>query len=410
MINQDRLKRNLPLISWLFVGIVIIPILYLLGIIPIGTVNKLGRYLTFALVAIGLDLIWGYAGILSLCQALFFCLGGYAIGMYLAHHGGPEGIIDKTGWKLPACLFVVYPYKVGEAPGDAMVPWFWKPFWSLPATVFLGLFIPGLVAFIIGYFGFRSRVRGVYFAILTQAITVAAQNFFTMNNMKFCGTNGLTRFDRICLVGHEHGVDVCQKVNLSFQLSSDSLQFSLYLLTTISIFGTYVLYRYVISSRLGRILVAIRDAESTLRFSGYKPYKYKLFAFVLAAMTAALGGLLYVPQMKIITPYNMGAERSILIVIFVAVGGRNTLSGALVGSLTVNLLYDFLTSFNQPIPLTDLIFPGGLTFAKTWPIVLGLMFLTVVLGYPDGLVKLPSHFWSNIKNKSDLTDKQKTIG
>ena len=410
MINQDRLKRNLPLISWLFVGIVIIPILYLLGIIPIGTVNKLGRYLTFALVAIGLDLIWGYAGILSLCQALFFCLGGYAIGMYLAHHGGPEGIIDKTGWKLPACLFVVYPYKVGEAPGDAMVPWFWKPFWSLPATVFLGLFIPGLVAFIIGYFGFRSRVRGVYFAILTQAITVAAQNFFTMNNMKFCGTNGLTRFDRICLVGHEHGVDVCQKVNLSFQLSSDSLQFSLYLLTAVSIFGTYVLYRYVISSRLGRILVAIRDAESTLRFSGYKPYKYKLFAFVLAAMTAALGGLLYVPQMKIITPYNMGAERSILIVIFVAVGGRNTLSGALVGALTVNLLYDFLTSFNQPIPLTDLIFPGGLTFAKTWPIVLGLLFLTVVLGYPDGLVKLPSHFWSNIKNKSNLTDKQKPIG
>ena len=410
MIDQDRLKRNLPLILWLLLGLVIVPGLYLVGITSIGTVNKLGRYMTFALVAIGLDLIWGYAGILGLCQALFFCLGGYAMGMYLAHHGGPEGIIDKAGWKLPACLFVVYPYKVGEAPGDAVVPWFWKPFWSLPSTIFLGLFIPGLVAFIIGYFGFRSRVRGVYFAILTQAITVAAQNFFTMNNMKFCGTNGLTRFDRICLVGHEHGVDVCQKVNLSFQLSSDSLQFSLYLLTTISIFGTYVLYRYVISSRLGRILVAIRDAESTLRFSGYKPYKYKLFAFVLAAMTAALGGLLYVPQMKIITPYNMGAERSILIVIFVAVGGRNTLSGALVGALTVNLLYDFLTSFNQPIPLTDLIFPGGLTFAKTWPIVLGLMFLTVVLGYPDGLVKLPSHFWSNIKNKSDLTDKQKTIG
>ena len=410
MIDQDRLKRNLPLILWLLLGLVIVPGLYLVGITSIGTVNKLGRYMTFALVAIGLDLIWGYAGILGLCQALFFCLGGYAMGMYLAHHGGPEGIIDKTGWKLPACLFVVYPYKVGEAPGDAVVPWFWKPFWSLPSTIFLGLFIPGLVAFIIGYFGFRSRVRGVYFAILTQAITVAAQNFFTMNNMKFCGTNGLTRFERICLVGHEHGVDVCQKVNLSFQLSSDSLQFSLYLLTTISIFGTYVLYRYVISSRLGRILVAIRDAESTLRFSGYKPYKYKLFAFVLAAMTAALGGLLYVPQMKIITPYNMGAERSILIVIFVAVGGRNTLSGALVGALTVNLLYDFLTSFNQPIPLTDLIFPGGLTFAKTWPIVLGLLFLTVVLGYPDGLVKLPSHFWSNIKNKSNLTDKQKPIG
>ncbi len=409
MINPDRLKRNLPLILWLFLGLIIIPILYFFGLMSIGTVNKLGRYLTFALVAIGLDLIWGYAGILSLCQALFFCLGGYAMGMYLAHHGGPEGIIDRTGWKLPACLFVVYPYKVGEVPGEAMVPWFWKPFWSLSSTMFLGLLMPGLVAFIIGYFGFRSRVRGVYFAILTQAITVAAQNFFTMNNMKFCGTNGLTRFERICLTRHEHGVGICQQTDLSFQLSSDHVQFSLYLLTAISIFAIYILYRYVINSRLGRVLVAVRDAESTLRFSGYKPYTYKLFAFVLAAVTAALGGLLYVPQMKIITPYNMGAERSILIVIFVAVGGRNSLSGALVGTLAVNFLYDFLTSFNQPIPLTSLIFPGGLTFAKTWPIVLGLLFLAVVLGYPDGLVKLPNYLWGKVRGTSNPAGTQTTI-
>ena len=282
-----------------------------------------------------------------------------------------------------------------------MVPWFWKPFWSLPNTIFLGLLIPGIFAFIIGYFGFRSRVRGVYFAILTQAITVAAQNFFTMNNMKFGGTNGLTRFARICIARHPHGTDVCQQSALSFDLSTDTVQFTLYLLTTMAIFVTYLLYRYITQTRLGRVLVAVRDAESNLRFSGYKPYIYKLFAFILAAVTAGLGGLLYVPQMKIITPYNMGAERSILIVIFVAVGGRGTLSGALVGTLAVNLLYDFLTSFNQPIPLTYMLFPGGLTFAKAWPIVLGLLFLAVVLGYPNGLVTLPQHLLGKFKKVPD---------
>ena len=128
--------------------------------------------MAFAIVAVSLDLIWGYAGLLCLCQAFFFCLGGYAMGMYLAHHGGPEGIIDHNGWKLPACLYVVYPYKVGESPGDALVPWFWKPFWSLWSTLILGLLIPGFVAGLIGFFVFRSRVRGVFFAVLTQAITL----------------------------------------------------------------------------------------------------------------------------------------------------------------------------------------------------------------------------------------------
>tara|TARA_B100001765_G_scaffold162616_1_gene106388 strand:- start:378 stop:1385 length:1008 start_codon:yes stop_codon:yes gene_type:complete len=322
--------------------------------------------MTYALVAVGLDLIWGYAGILGLCQALFFCLGGYAMGMYLAHHGGPEGIIDKTGWKLPACLYVVYPYKVSEAPQDALVPWFWKPFWSLPITVVLGLLIPGTVAFIIGYFGFRSRVRGVYFAILTQAITVAAQNFFSMNNMKFCGTNGLTRFEKIA----------------GFELANSKVQFSLYLLTVVMLFLVYVLYRYITNSRLGRILIAVRDDENTLRFSGYKPYIYKLFAFVLAAATAGLAGMLYVPQMKIITPHNLGAERSILIVIYVAVGGRSTLSGAIIGALGVSLMYDNLTS----------------TIPWAWPYVLGSLFIAVVLGYPDGLVKLPQKLFNKFKS------------
>jgi len=348
----------------LFVGLVVIPLLYYTGQISIEKVNMLGRYMTFAIVAVGLDLVWGYTGILSLCQALFFSLGGYAMGMYLAHHGGPEGIVDVNGWKLPACLYVVYPYKVGEAPADALVPWFWKPFYFLPVTTILGLLIPGLVALVIGYFGFRSRVRGVYFAILTQAITVAAWLVFSMNNMKLCGTNGLTRFDKI----------------LGYKLSDPNVKISLYIITLLALVGVYWLARYIVSSRLGRILIAIRDDENTLRFSGYKPYAYKLFAFVLAGMIAGLGGMLYTPQMGIFTPSNMEASMSILVVIWVAVGGRGTLSGAILGALTVNLLYNFLTSEKNFFLFT--------WKAQYWQFALGGLFIGVVLLFPNGLINL----------------------
>ena len=286
------LRRYVPW-ALLFVGLVIIPAFYYTGLITIGTVNMLGRYMAFAIVAVGLDLIWGYTGILSLCQSFFFALGGYAMGMYLAHHGGPEGIIDANGWKIPACLYVVYPYKVGELPGDALVPWFWKPFYTLPVTLILGLLIPGIAALAIGYFGFKSRVRGVYFAILTQAITVAGWLVFCMNNMKLCGTNGLTRFDRIA----------------GFKLTTPHVKVSLYVITLLALVGVYALCKQVVKSRLGRILIAIRDDETTLRFSGYKPYIYKLFAFGLAGMIAGLGGMLYAPQMGIFTPTNMEAGR-----------------------------------------------------------------------------------------------------
>ena len=324
----------------------------------------LGRYMAFAIVAVGLDLIWGYTGILSLCQSFFFALGGYAMGMYLAHHGGPEGIIDANNWKIPACLYVVFPYKVGEAPGDALVPWFWKPFYTLPVTTLLGLIIPGLAAMAIGYFGFRSRVRGVYFAILTQAITVAGWLVFCMNNMKLCGTNGLTRFDRIA----------------GFKLTSPNVKVSLYILTLLSLVGVYALCRYVVKSRLGRVLIAIRDDETTLRFSGYKPYIYKLFAFVLAGMIAGLGGMLYAPQMGIFTPTNMVASASILVVVWVAVGGRGSLSGAILGALVVNLLYNFFTSEKN-----FLLFVWK---AEYWQFVLGGLFIGVVLVFPGGLIDL----------------------
>lgn len=350
--------------SLLFIGLVMIPLFYYTGIITIGTVNMLGRYMAFAIVAVGLDLIWGYTGILSLCQSFFFALGGYAMGMYLAHHGGPEGIVDANNWKIPACLYVVYPYKVGEVPGDALVPWFWKPFYTLPVTTILGLLIPGLAALAVGYVGFRSRVRGVYFAILTQAITVAGWLVFCMNNMKLCGTNGLTRFDRIA----------------GFKLASPNVKVSLYILTLLSLVGVYALCRYVVKSRLGRVLIAIRDDETTLRFSGYKPYIYKLFAFVLAGMIAGLGGMLYAPQMGIFTPTNMQASASILVVVWVAVGGRGALSGAILGALAVNLLYNFFTSEKN--------FFLFVWKAEYWQFILGGLFIGVVLVFPGGLIEL----------------------
>jgi urea transport system permease protein len=346
--------RHLSFIVLILIGLIVIPLLYYTGRISIETVNMLGRYLAFAIMAVGLDLVWGYTGILSLCQAFFFSLGGYAMGMYLAHHGGPEGIVDATGWKFPACLYVVYPYEVGKAPADALLPWFWKPFYTLPATIILGLLISGGVAWVIGYFGFRSRVRGVYFAILTQAITVAAWLVFCMNNMKLCGTNGLTRFDSLA----------------GYTLSSANVKMALYIITLLSLVGVYWLCRYIVNSRLGRILIAVRDDESRLRFSGYKPHNYKLFAFTLGGMIAGLAGMLYAPQMGIFTPANMEADKSILVVIWVAVGGRGTLSGAVLGALGVSLFYNFLTT----------------AAPEYWPFVQGALFIGVVLLFPGGLM------------------------
>lgn len=374
--QSSIITRQLPIfVPWvlLFVGLVVIPLLYYTGLISIGTVNMLGRYMAFAIVAVGLDLIWGYTGILSLCQAFFFALGGYAMGMYLAHHGGPEGIIDANNWKIPACLYVVYPYKVGEAPADALVPWFWKPFYSLPLTTILGLLIPGLAALAIGYFGFRRRVRGVYFAILTQAITVAGWLVFCMNNMKLCGTNGLTRFDRI----------------LGFKLANPSVKLSLYIITLVALVGVYALCQYIVKSRLGRVLIAIRDDENTLRFSGYTPYTYKLFAYVLAGMIAGLGGMLYAPQMGIFTPTNMEASASILVVVWVAVGGRGTLSGAILGALAVNLFYNFFTSEQNLLLFT--------WKAEYWQFMLGGLFIGVVLLFPGGLIDLWRRLTGNVQ-------------
>ena len=429
----------------LVIGLVGVPGLYLSDVIGIETVNMLGRYLCFALLALSLDLIWGYGGMLCLCQSFFFSLGGYAMGMFLAHHGGPEGIIDASGWKLPACLYVVYPYEVGQAPEEALVPEFWKPFWSLPVTLLLGMLIPGLVAALIGFFVFRSRVRGVFFAILTQAVTLAAWLVFSMNQMMFCGTNGLTRFDRITPgfteviqidvnkeslaekqveIGQvqkalesyqsEHGGSLSrsgdrftsrprkfQNVDVDFaslevtsaqgavklgdiakldvagwRLSDSSVKFALYIITILSLLAVFIGCRVMIGSRFGRVLVAIRDNETRLRFAGYRPYVFKMTVFALSAMIAGLAGMLYAPQMQIFTPTNLEPKESILVVVWVAFGGRGTLSGPVIGALLVNLLYFFLTGWSP----------------DTWPFLLGGLFVFVVIVMPDGVMG----FWNSL--------------
>ena len=446
-----RLEWRFPLILIVIYGL-LVPVLYKFGLYGIDDVNMWGRYMCFAMIAVGLDLVWGYTGMLSLCQALFFSLGGYAMGRYLAHQGGPEGAGDAAGWKIPGCLFVVYPGKVGETQADWLVPWFWKPFWWLSWTVLLGILIPSLVAFLVGFFVFRSRVRGVFFAILTQALTVMAMSVFMVNDMKLGGTNGVTRFNRIVFGGRERieivlkedelakasltfadiksvlekrrtekrrdgevpapggsleeseenillsspakGVNINQdykdlvvskagdpKVTLKdvaelrfrgFNLTDDSVKFCLYIVTLALLILVYLLCRYVVSSRMGRVLVAIRDNEDRLRFSGFKPYRYKVVVYAFAAGIAGLGGLLYAPQMGIFTPHNMRPIESILVVVWVAVGGRGSLWGAVTGALVVNYGYNFLTS----------------RYPDYWMFVLAAVFLLIVLLAPGGIASL----------------------
>jgi len=466
--------RKCMLLTWIAIGLIVIPTLHLTGQMDIETVNQLGRYLCFAIAAVSLDLLWGYGGMLCLCQFLFFSLGGYAMGMYLAHHGGPEGIIDAMNWgKIPGCLFYLYPGAVGESQSEWTVPIFWKPFWSLWSTILLGLLIPGLVAGVIGFFVFRSRVRGVFFAVLTQAIVVGIGLVFGMNNMYLCGTNGMNRFERIVLGSREKieirinedqlrergltaqavrdAVDahrqviesayqdqvrkrreqlvsqdgdpdavhaaadviaisgdnqrivltVARSVHVSgtrsglesveiggppatrlgsvadidivgYQVTEPRVKLALYLLTALSLTAVYCLCRLAMGSRFGRVLVAIRDNESRLRFAGYQPYVFKTVVFAASGMIAGLAGMLYTPQTRIFTPTYLEPGWSIMVVIWVAMGGRGTLAGPVFGALAVNYGRDFLSSES----------------ADAWPVVLGSLFAITTLMFPQGLMGL----------------------
>ena len=310
--------------------------------LPDFYLNLFGKFLAYAILALGIDLIWGYTGILSLGQGVFFGLGAYVMGMHLMLAIGKQSVYQST---LPD--FMVWNQVKA-------LPLFWKPFYSFGVTL-AGIFlVPALFALVFGFLAFRSRIRGVYFAIITQALALVIWLLFNRNELNLGGTNGLTDF----------------KTVLGFDLLSPSTQRGLYITTVLCLIGSYLLCRWITKSRLGKVLTATRDNEHRVRFSGYSPANYKLFVFVVSAALAGLAGALYVPQVGIITPSQIGVIPSIEMVIWVAVGGRGTLVGAVVGAIGVNWARSFLTT----------------SYPDLWLIFLGSLFVGVVLLIPDGIM------------------------
>ena len=333
----------------LLLALVVVPVLNLLPAesafhLPDYLIPLLGKFMCYALVALAVDLIWGYAGILSLGHGVFFALGGYAMGMYLMRAIGTEGVYRS---ELPDFM-VFLDWKE--------LPWYWYGFSSFGFALFMALLIPGLLAYIFGFFAFRSRIRGVYFSIITQAMTYALMLLFFRNDTGFGGNNGLTDFKRL----------------LGFSLQEHSTKLGLYMVSAAVLVAAYLGCRYLVRSKLGRVLTAVRDAESRLMFCGYNPYSYKLFLWTLSAVLCGLAGALYVPQVGIINPSEMQPSNSIEMAIWVAVGGRGSLSGALLGAFLINGAKSWCT----------------VAFPDLWLYILGGLFIAVTLFLPRGVIGL----------------------
>jgi urea transport system permease protein len=306
------------------------------------TLNLFGKFLTYAILALGLDLLWGYAGVLSLGHGVFFGLGAYAMGMHLMLEIGAKSVYQSA---LPD--FMVWNQV-------KTLPLFWWPFYSATFTVVAIVVVPGLFALVFGFLAFRSRVRGVYLSIITQALALSAWLVFNRNEMNLGGTNGLADFKTV------FGVPLNQPSTLRW----------LYVTTALALLGAWALCRWITTSRAGKVLVAIRDSETRVLFSGYSPASYKLFVFVVSAVLAGVAGALYVPQVGIITPAKIGVLPSIEMVVWVAAGGRGTLIGAVVGAIGVNWMQSWLTT----------------SYPDLWLIFLGALFMGVVLFFPDGVL------------------------
>ena len=344
----------------LLAGVLLLLFPYLagLGLVDQATVSQMGRYCCLAVLAVGLDLVWGYAGILSLCQALFFTLGGYALGMHLC-------MVGPQANGVPLALSYL-----SSDVGGAALPAFWRPFASFPFTILAVAVVPGLLAFGFGYLAFRSRIRGVYFSIITQALTVVGFLLFCRNDLRLCGTNGLTNFSQL----------------LGASLAAPATKLALYEASALLLMGSVCFALWLTRSRFGRLLIAVRDSESRLRFAGYQPVWFKTAVFTIGAVMAGLGGALYAPQTGIITPSNLKAAESLMVVVWVAVGGRGTVVGAVVGALAINFLYSQLTSL---VP-------------KLWPFILGGIFVSVVLCLPDGLIGAWRRLLARVRGVHDV--------
>jgi len=331
------------------VGVLLVVVLPVCNALPAGsplyvpdfTLNLFGKFLAYAILALGLDLLWGYAGVLSLGHGVFFGLGAYAMGMHLMLEIGSKSVYQSA---LPD--FMVWNQV-------KTLPLFWRPFYSDAFTLAAVVLVPAVFALAFGYLAFRSRIRGVYFSIITQALALSAWLVFNRNEMNLGGTNGLADFKTI----------------FGYPLNRTATQRGLYVATAAVLVLAYLGCRWITRSRAGKVLVAIRDSETRVLFSGYSPARFKLFVFVVSAVLAGVAGALYVPQVGIITPAKIGVLPSIEMVVWVAAGGRGTLVGAVAGAVGVNWMQSWLTT----------------SYPDLWLLFLGGLFMGVVLFFPDGI-------------------------
>ncbi|CAO3442989.1 Urea ABC transporter, permease protein UrtC [Azospirillum argentinense] len=326
------------------------------------TVALLGKYLCFALLALSLDLVWGFVGILSLGHAAFFTLGGYAMGMYLMRQIGSRGMYGNAD--LPDFMVFL---------NWTELPWYWHGFDQFWFAAIMVMLVPGLLAFAFGWFAFRSRVTGVYLSIITQALTFALMLAFFRNDMGFGGNNGLTDFKEI----------------LGFDIQAASTRVGLFVATVVALAVGYVLASAVVASKLGKVLIAVRDAESRVRFLGYETDRYKLFAWTLSACMAGVAGALYVPQVGIINPSEFSPASSIEAVIWVAVGGRGTLAGPVLGAVLVNFGKSYFTA----------------ALPELWLFALGGLFVLVTLFLPKGILGLAAQLRDRLPARATVTAK-----
>ncbi|MBT6177751.1 MAG: urea ABC transporter permease subunit UrtC [Deltaproteobacteria bacterium] len=341
-------KERMAFLAFCALTLVAVPLLN--GLVPAGSVlhvpdyllTLFGKFLCFAMVALAMDLVWGFAGILSLGHGVFFATGGYCMGMYLMRAIGTDGVYRS---ELPDFM-VFLDWKE--------LPWYWYGFDNFWFAAAMALLVPGLIAFAFGYFAFRSRIKGVYFSIITQAMTYAAMLLFFRNDTGFGGNNGLTDFKRI----------------LGASLHDPSTKRILYLASALGLILVFLLCRFIVSSKLGRVLKAVRDAEARVMFSGYNPNHFKLFAWTVSAVICGIAGALYVPQVGIINPGEMQPANSIEMAVWVAVGGRGHLVGAILGAFVVNGAKSWFT----------------VAFPDLWLYFLGFLFIGVTLFLPDGLI------------------------
>jgi urea transport system permease protein len=313
--------------------------------VPPYVTALVGKYLCFAMLALAVDLVWGFGGILPLGHAAFFALGGYAMGMYLMRQIGTRGVYGNPD--LPDFMVFL---------GWKALPWYWHGFGWFPFAALMVVLVPAILALIFGWLAFRSRVTGVYLSIITQALTYALLLAFFRNDMGFGGNNGMTDFKEI----------------LGFSVQADGTRSVLLVLSALALCLQFLLARFVVMSRYGKMLIAVRDTESRTRFLGYRPESYKLVVWTLSAIMAGIGGALYVPQVGIINPSEFSPANSIEAVIWVAVGGRGTLVGAILGALLVNFGKTWFTS----------------ALPEFWLFALGALFIGVTLLLPKGVMGL----------------------